>query len=162
MGWSEVANTVCPVARSLAVVGDRWTVLILRELFLGVKKFEEFQVQTGMSSHLLSSRLKRLTEDGIIARHQYTDRPTRYEYRLTNKGLDLYPLILSLKSWGERWAAPQLNSEKALVITHNQCGHEVNLQLFCPTCSSLFGPKDTNVTLGSHFKNERKERQEGK
>lgn len=91
MGWSEVGETVCPIARTLAVVGDRWTVLILRELFLGVKRFEEFQAQTGMSSHLLSTRLKRLEADGIVVRHLYSDRPPRHEYRLTSKGLISIP-----------------------------------------------------------------------
>lgn len=74
MGWSEVGDTVCPVA--LAIVGERWTMLILRELYLGVKRFEEFQAQSGMSSHLLSTRLKRREGDGIVARHPYCDRPT--------------------------------------------------------------------------------------
>ena len=78
MGWSEVGDTVCPIARALAVVGDRWTVLILRELFLGVKRFEEFQQQTGMSPHLLSTRLKRLEAEGIVVRRPYSERPVRH------------------------------------------------------------------------------------
>ncbi|MCC6609566.1 MAG: helix-turn-helix transcriptional regulator, partial [Burkholderiales bacterium] len=111
MGWSEVGETVCPIARALAVVGDRWTVLILRELFLGVNRFEEIQAQTGMSSHLLSTRLKRLEGDGIVARRPYSDRPPRHEYRLTDKGLDLYPLLLSLKAWGEKWGGFEPKAE---------------------------------------------------
>jgi DNA-binding HxlR family transcriptional regulator len=102
MAWAEIGNSICPIARALAVVGDRWTVLILRELFLGAKRFEEFQVQTGMSSHLLSTRLKRLERDGVIARRPYSQRPARHEYRFTDKGLDLYPLLLSLKNFGEK------------------------------------------------------------
>ena len=96
MGWQDVGASLCPVARALAVVGDRWTVLIVRELFLGTRRFEDFQAQTGMSSHLLSTRLKRLESDGIVRRTPYSERPPRYEYRLTPKGLDLYPLLLSL------------------------------------------------------------------
>lgn len=161
MGWSEVGDTVCPVARALAVVGDRWTVLILRELFLGVRRFEEFQAQTGMSSHLLSTRLKRLEGDGIVARHRYSDRPPRHEYRLTDKGLDLYPLLLSLKSWGEKWGGFKAEDEPALVITHRQCGHETGLKLICPSCDEPFGPRDTAVTLGSNFKAERQARRDG-
>ena len=161
MGWSEVGDTVCPIARALAVVGDRWTVLILRELFLGVKRFEEFQTQTGMSSHLLSSRLKRLEGDGIVARRQYHDRPARYEYRLTPKGLDLYPLLLSLKAWGEQWGGFGPKAEPALVITHRQCGHTTGLKLVCPACDEPFGPRDASAALGSTFKAERQARREG-
>lgn len=160
MGWSEVGDTVCPVARALAVVGDRWTVLILRELFLGVKRFEEFQAQTGMSSHLLSTRLKRLEGDGIVARHPYSERPPRHEYRLTSKGLDLYPLLLSLKAWGEKWGGFEPETEPALVITHRQCGHETGLKLVCPSCDEPYGPRDATVTLGKNFNAERRARRD--
>ena len=105
MGWSEVGDTVCPIARALAVVGDRWTVLILRELFLGVKRFEEFQQQTGMSPHLLSTRLKRLEAEGIVVRRPYSERPVRHEYRLTDKGAALFGVIVGLKQWGDRYGA---------------------------------------------------------
>ncbi len=158
MGWDEVGNTVCPIARSLAVVGDRWTGLILRELFLGTRRFEEFQAQTGMSSHLLSTRLKRLEGDGIITRRPYSDRPVRHEYRLTGKGLDLYPLLLSLKAWGEKWGAFKPGAEPALVIVHRQCGQETGLKLSCPSCGERFGPKDTAVALGNRFAAERRAR----
>lgn len=161
MGWSEIGDTVCPIARSLAVVGDRWTVLILRELFLGVKRFEEFQAQTGMSSHLLSTRLKRLEADGIVARRPYSDRPPRHEYRLTSKGLDLYPLLLSLKAWGEKWGGLEPNAAPALVITHRHCGHETGLKLVCPSCAEPYGPKDATVTIGERFEAERQARRHG-
>jgi len=162
MSWAKVGDTVCPIARSLAVVGDRWTVLILRELFLGVKRFDEFQVQTGMSSHLLSTRLKRLEADGIVARNKYSDRPARYEYRLTSKGLDLYPLLLSLKFWGEKWGGFEQGAKPALAIVHRQCGHETGLKLVCPACDEPFGPKDATVVLGGDFIAERQARREEK
>ncbi|WP_322046039.1 helix-turn-helix domain-containing protein [Paraburkholderia sp. J67] len=161
MAWSDVGDTICPIARSLAVVGDRWTLLILRELFLGVKRFEEFQTQTGMSSHLLSTRLKRLESDGVIARRAYSERPPRFEYRLTTKGLDFYPLLLSLKSWGEKWGNFESEDEPALVITHRQCGHETGLKLVCPACDEPFGPKDATVTIGEEFRLEREARRSG-
>lgn len=158
MSWADVGNTVCPIARALAVVGDRWTVLILRELFLGVRRFEEFQVQMGVSSHLLSTRLRRLEADGIVVRRQYSERPARHEYRLTDKGLDLYPLLLSLKSWGEKWGGFRQGSEPALVIAHRQCGQETSLKLSCSSCGEPFGPKDAIVTLGHNFAAERQTR----
>ncbi|MCA0200182.1 MAG: helix-turn-helix transcriptional regulator [Proteobacteria bacterium] len=158
MGWAKVAETVCPSARTLAVVGDRWTMLILRELFLGVKRFEEFQVQTGMSSNLLSTRLKRLEADGIIARRLYSKRPARHEYRLTEKGLDLYPLMLSLKAWGEKWGGLKRGAAPALSIVHKTCGHETGFQLRCGSCDAPFGAKDAVVTIGPAFAAERQKR----
>lgn len=158
MAWTEIGNSVCPIARALAIVGDRWTMLILRELFLGTKRFEEFQVQTGMSPHLLSTRLKRLEADGVVGRRLYSERPARHEYRLTDKGLDLYPLLLGLKSWGEKWGGFEEGVEPALVITHRQCGHETGLKLNCPECGEPFGPRDAVVALGRNFAAEREKR----
>lgn len=100
MSWDCVSDTVCPIARALSVVGDRWTLLILRELIMGVRRFDELQAQTGMSSHLLSTRLKRMEQDGIVERRLYSKKPPRYEYLQTAKGKDLDPVILMLRSWG--------------------------------------------------------------
>ena len=160
MAWDGVGNTVCPSARALAVVGDRWTMLILRELFLGVKRFDEFQVQTGMSSHLLSTRLKRLEGDGIISRRPYSKRPKRHEYRLTDKGLDFYPLLLALKSWGEKWGGLKPATPSALVVTHRQCGHTTGFSLRCTSCDEPFGARDAVVTLGADFAAERQARRD--
>lgn len=162
MSWAEVGDSVCPIARSLAVIGDRWTVLILRELFLGVKRFDEFQTQTGASPHLLSTRLKRLEKDGIIARHRYSDRPPRHEYRLTQKGLDLYPLMLSLKAWGRKWGDFDSAAEPAVSIIHRQCGHEIGIRLNCPSCHESFGPKDVSIKFGHAFAAERQARRDHK
>lgn len=162
MNWSEVGDTVCPIARTLAVIGDRWTVLILRELFLGTKRFDAFQMQTGMSPHLLSTRLKRLERDALVARRRYSERPPRNEYRLTQKGLDLYPLMLSLKAWGERWGGFTSHTEPAIKIVHRRCGHDVGLELRCPSCGEAFGPHDVTVTLGRAFASEREARRNGR
>jgi DNA-binding HxlR family transcriptional regulator len=158
MSWDEIGDTFCPIARALAIVGDRWTMLIMRELFLGVRRFEEFQAQIGMSSHLLASRLKRLERDGIVVRRKYNDRPQRHEYRLTEKGLDLYPVLLSLKLWGEKWAGFEGGEKPALEITHRDCGHEIGVSLVCGACAIPFGPRDASVVLGKAFAEERHQR----
>lgn len=155
MGWTQVAKTACPIARSLALVGDRWTMLILRELFLGSHRFEEIQAQTQMSSHLLSMRLKRLERDGIIKRQNYQFRPLRHEYRLTEKGLDLYPVVLALKAWGEKWGRFKRGDGPALRIFHKGCGRETGIQLRCPSCSEPFGPRDATVSIEGKFERER-------
>src|SRR5882762_6481960 len=97
-GWDDVGDTLCPIARSLSVIGDRWTMLLIRELLFGTKRFDEFQAQTGMSSHLLSTLLTRLEEEGVVKRTPYQDRPVRYDCRLTEKGKDLFPVIRSART----------------------------------------------------------------
>src|SRR5947209_15441482 len=100
MSWDDVAESLCPIARACSVVGDRWTLLILRELALGTRRFDDLQAQTGMSSHLLSTRLKRLEQDGVIERALYSERPPRYEYERTAKGKELDQVLLLLRAWG--------------------------------------------------------------
>ena len=144
MGWSEVGDTVCPIARALAVVGDRWTVLILRELFLGVKRFEEFQQQTGMSPHLLSTRLKRLEAEGIVVRRPYSERPVRHEYRLTDKGKDLFGVLYAMRGWAERWAYVdgETGGGPAMRYIHRACGTDVGTAMVCPGCGAPLGYGD--------------------
>ncbi|KGB53063.1 HxlR family transcriptional regulator [Sphingopyxis sp. LC81] len=157
MAWSNVGDTLCPIAGALAVVGERWTILVLRELFLGGRRFDDLQIQTGMSPHLLSVRLKSLEQEGVIARKLYSERPARYEYRLTEKGLGLYPVLLGLKTWGERWVH-NIDDEPALIIRHKACGHEVSLSVSCDGCSQPIGARDAAVTMGSGYAAEREGR----
>jgi len=117
-GWDDVGDTLCPIARSLSVIGDRWTMLLIRELLFGTKRFDEFQAQTGMSSHLLSTRLTRLEEEGVVKRTPYQDRPVRYDYRLTEKGKDLFPVILSLGGWGNEWCGLKTSQKPAVRMVH--------------------------------------------
>jgi DNA-binding HxlR family transcriptional regulator len=102
MRWNELSEEACPVARGLSVVGDRWTMLVLRDCFLGIRRFEEFQVRLGITRHVLTDRLRKLEAAGVLRREPYQDRPPRYEYRLTEKGRQLYPVIVSLIVWAER------------------------------------------------------------
>lgn len=114
MGWDRIGESECSVARSLAVVGDRWTFLLIRNLFGGARRFDQLQCNMQVSPHLLSMRLKRLEEDGVIERVPYQERPRRYEYRLTEKGQDLYPVLVKLGEWGAKWCGceePGLNEE---------------------------------------------------
>jgi DNA-binding HxlR family transcriptional regulator len=158
VSWNNLEKSACAVARTLVIVGDRWTLLILRELFLGVFRFEEIQAETGVSSHLLSARLRRLKSEGILKRMPYSQRPLRYEYRLTEKGLDLYPVILGLKAWGEEWAGFKAGSEPSTRLVHTQCGHGVALELICPACREPFGPRDVRATFSKKFAIERSRR----
>src|ERR1700752_864305 len=101
--WAEVGDTLCPVARSTAIVGDRWTMLIIRELFTGCARFDEIQAQTGATAQMLAARLKRLEAEGLIERGGYSPRPVRHEYLLTRMGREFSPVIFALRAWGETW-----------------------------------------------------------
>ncbi|OWU86593.1 transcriptional regulator [Oceanicola sp. 22II-s10i] len=102
MKWKELEHETCPVARGLSVVGDRWTLLVLRDCFRGVKRFDDFQTSLGITRHVLADRLKRLEETGVLERRLYSEAPPRHEYRLTDKGRALYPILVSLVTWAEQ------------------------------------------------------------
>jgi DNA-binding HxlR family transcriptional regulator len=105
MRWKQIDTMTCSIARTLAVVGDRWTMLIIRDVFLGIRRFEAIQQDLQLTTHRLSDRLHKLVRDGIPRRVAYEKRPPRFEYRLTEKGVDLYPLIVAMIEWGDRWMA---------------------------------------------------------
>jgi DNA-binding HxlR family transcriptional regulator len=122
----------CSVARSLEVVGEWWTLLILRDAFLGVRRFDDFQRDLGIARNILADRLATLVCEGILERRQYADHPPRHEYRLTEKGRDLYPVVVSLLRWGDRWAAD--DAGPPVELEHRVCGHRGTPVLTCPGC----------------------------
>jgi len=101
MRWQDLSEENCPVARGLSVVGDRWTLLILRDCFRGVRRFEDFRTSLKITRHVLADRLRGLEADGVLERRLYCEAPPRHEYRLTERGLDLYPVIVTLIQWAE-------------------------------------------------------------
>jgi DNA-binding HxlR family transcriptional regulator len=146
MRWDDIDKQVCSVARALSVVGDRWTLLILRDCFLGTRRFEQFQRQLGITRHRLSQRLGRLVEQGVLTRKPYQERPLRYEYRLTRKGLGLYPIMLSLAAWGDEWMDDGNGAPVSYV--HNSCGHLIHPQLSCSACGEPLKPADVEAQVG--------------
>ena len=102
MRWNDLDKENCPVARGLSVIGDRWTMLILRDCFFGVRRFEQFQERLGITRHVLADRLRKLEAAGVLRRELYQERPPRHEYRLTEKGKDLYPVLLTIVEWANR------------------------------------------------------------
>ncbi|MBL8661016.1 MAG: helix-turn-helix transcriptional regulator [Rhodospirillales bacterium] len=158
MSWDEVGESLCPVARSLAVLGDRWTLLIVRELFLGTRRFDAFQAQTGMSSHLLSLRLKRLEDDGVVERRPYQTRPHRYEYRLTAKGKDLHGVVLALRAWGLRWYGPDPAVGPAVQLIHTVCGGEVGSASICVHCGEPLHARTVEAKFSDAYAAEREAR----
>src|SRR3954451_1460664 len=110
----------CSVFRVLDVIGERWTLMVLREAFMGVRRFSDIQRELGVARNVLSDRLGRLVDLGVLERRQYQDRPTRYEYRLTEKGKELQPAILTLLRWGDDHLAPDGPPAE---LVHQGCGH---------------------------------------
>src|ERR1700686_5328810 len=118
MKWNALEEEPCSLARTVAVIGDRWSLLILGECFLRIRTFDEFQSSLGITRHLLADRLKKLVRFGVLRRIPYQESPTRHEYILTQKGLDLYPIIMSIVHWGnihlgDGRGRPMLHEHKA-------------------------------------------------
>jgi DNA-binding HxlR family transcriptional regulator len=133
LGMDEISSSTyqCSVARTVEVVGERWTMLILREAFLGVKRFDHIQRDLGIARNILSDRLGKLVDQGILEKRRYSERPPRDEYRLTAKGRDLYPIVVTLMQWGDKYTAPD---GAPVVLVHQDCGHITSPQLTCDGC----------------------------
>ncbi len=144
MRWSEIDQQDCSVAKALSVVGDRWTMLILKEAFMRVRRFEDFQERTGAPRPVLAERLKDLVDDGVLERRPYSDKPTRYEYRLTEKGLDLWPVLVSLLRWGDRWMSPRQGPP--VELRHKTCDHVIHPEMACPECGDWLVATDMRAT----------------
>ena len=140
MRWQQIDTMTCSLARTLSVVGDRWTMLILRDVFLGIRRFEAIQQDLQLTPHRLSDRLRKLVRDGILRRVAYEEHRGRFEYRLTEKGFDLYPSIATMTAWGDRWMAGRAGVPVELV--HQPCGHKIKPKLVCPSCSLKIDARD--------------------
>lgn len=119
------------------LVGDRWSILTVRALFRGVRRFDDLQADLGISRAVLADRLKRLGEAGVIEKVPYQEHPLRYDYRLTQAGLELSPVLVALLRWGAHWGG---NYDHETVLVHKQCGTELEQGFWCRTCRTTFGP----------------------
>ena len=147
MKWEELAQEPCSVARSVAVIGDRWTLMILRDCFLGVRRFEAFQERLGISRTIIADRLKHLTQEGVLRRVPYQENPTRYEYRLTDKGLDLHPVIMAVVHWGDRHYAG--DAGPPLLHRHKACGCDFHPVQTCSECGEPLDARAVETRPGA-------------
>lgn len=130
------------MARTLGIVGEQWSLLILRDAFLGVRRFDDFQNHLKIARNILSDRLGKLVDHGILTRRQYSERPARHEYRLTSKGIDLFPVLFALQKWGDTWAVG--DDEPLRRVTHDDCGRITHPVPACKHCGGRLTP--FNVT----------------
>lgn len=137
---TEEATSGCSIARSLEVVGDRWTLLILRDLFTGMHRFEEFRTHLGIARNILSSRLNRLVQEEITERRRYQTSPDRSEYWLTAKGRALQPVIMALMAWGDDYLAGP--DGPPVVLLHRTCGYPTRPGETCSHCGGELRPRN--------------------
>jgi DNA-binding HxlR family transcriptional regulator len=130
MKHDELQDLYCSVARTWSVIGERWTMMILRECFRGERRYDHFRSKLGLGSGVLNDRLHVLVDEGVLERVRYQERPDRYEYRLTTKGADLYPVLLSLMGWGDKYQ----NDVPPVRLIHRGCGHPAEPRMACAHC----------------------------
>jgi DNA-binding HxlR family transcriptional regulator len=146
MRWNKLEGEACSLARTVSVIGDRWTLLILRDCFLRVRRFEEFQARLGITRPILASRLRKLVKDFVLAKVPYQQRPLRYEYRLTQKGLELYPIVMAIVHWGDVHMAGRKG--RPLIHRHLNCGKTFDPVMVCSECGEPLDPKQVRVHRG--------------
>jgi DNA-binding HxlR family transcriptional regulator len=136
----------CSVASALELVGERWTMLIFRDILAGHRRFDDLQRSLGIARNVLAARLDRLVAEGIVERRSYSERPPRHEYFLTEKGLDLWPVFIALLAWGDRHAPP--TDGASMLILHKECGGRMNDRRICERCGAELTVRDARPALG--------------
>ena len=136
----------CSVAQCLEVVGEWWSLLIMRDAFLGIRRFDDFQARLGISRNVLNQRLTRLVEQGVLERVPYQEHPPRCDYRLTDKGRDLWLVVTAMRQWGDKWAAPE---GPPVEIVHTACGHVSEAVPTCSHCGERLDARGVRAVPGS-------------
>jgi DNA-binding HxlR family transcriptional regulator len=143
----EYENQNCSIARALEIVGERWTLLIIRDVFLGLRKFDEIQSELGIARNVLTDRLNRLVEEGILERVRYSDRPERFEYRLTNKGRDLNIALTGLRQWGDQYL-----NEKPPRLLRRKADKKPVIAALVPKGANVLSPEEVETVAGPGLK----------
>jgi len=145
MGRITTSTSGCSIQQTLDVIGDRWMLLIIRNLFRGARRFSELEEDLGIAKNLLTVRLNKLVSADIVERVPYQDRPVRHEYLLTQKGRDLSPSLVALMKWGDRWCN---DGSAPTVLVHSDCGTPLMQVTHCPTCDDALDPGEIRSRPG--------------
>src|SRR6476646_6195496 len=130
---TDTSGWPCTIARSADVLGDHWNLLIIRQACLGTRRFDDFQRSLGIGRNILTTHLNRLVAEGILTRVEYQQRPVRHEYRLTDKGRDVYPILAAMAAWGDRWLTGPEGTP--LVLHHTACDPDLPAVVVCSECA---------------------------
>ena len=136
----------CTIARSADVLGDDWILLVMRQACLGTRRFEDFQRALGIGRSILTAKLNRLVAEGMLRRVEYQQRPVRHEYRLTDKGRDVYPILAAMAAFGDRWLTGEEGTP--LVLHHTTCHHDMHAVLVCSECDSPLDVREVRAKAG--------------
>ena len=146
MQRTRFGDMVCSIARTLDVIGEPWSPLILRDVWVGIRRFDEIQADLGISRKVLTERLHRLVEAGVLARERYSDRPARSHYVLTAKGTELVELLMVMAKWGDRWTAGDAGAP--VLYRHRDCGEIAHVDLHCSACDRPMSAGDVDLLPG--------------
>jgi DNA-binding HxlR family transcriptional regulator len=138
-------DQVCSLARSLEILGERWTLLVIRDVFNGLRRFDQIQSDLGVARNVLTTRLGRLVEEGILEKRAYRERPVRHEYFLTEKGLDLWPVMIAMMHWGDRYTTAE---GPPIVVRHKSCGGPVDGRGICEACEARVDARGAYAEYG--------------
>ncbi|WP_367046540.1 helix-turn-helix domain-containing protein [Streptomyces sp. Je 1-332] len=149
MRRTSFADWPCSIARTMDLLGDWWTPLVLREAFYGIKRFDAFQQELGIARNTLTDRLRRLVDEGLLEKRPYQSEPVRHDYVLTEKGRDFFGVLAVMNSWGNRWLSGDEGAP--VVFEHDRCGHETDVEVVCGHCKQPMSADDTHARLGPGY-----------
>ncbi len=147
------ADKHCSIAQALEIVGEWWTLLILRDAFLGIRRFDDFVERLGISRNVLANRLDTLVDAGVLRRRPYDEARGRYDYLLTDKGRALFPVMTALRQWGDEWIYGEGN--EPLLFEHRECGHRTVAQMTCDQCGEVLDARSVAVVQGAPDRDDR-------
>lgn len=149
MKTTSFANWPCTIARTVDLLGDKWTLLVLREVYYGETKFDAFITSLGIARSTLTDRLRKLVDAGMLERREYQIDPVRHEYLLTESGRDFFSVIAAMKTWGDTWM--HHGKELPVLLSHNSCGHELQTTVVCAHCGDPVRLEETHAHAGPGF-----------
>ena len=143
---TDTSDWPCTIARSAAVLGDHWNLLLIRQACLGARRFDDFLQALGIGRNMLAVRLNRLVDEGIFVRVEYQKNPPRFEYRLTDKGREVFPILAAMAAWGDRWLTGPEGTP--LLFHHTTCDHDMHAVVVCSDCDATINVREVRATAG--------------